>query len=70
MIGHEELLADLISISEASTLSGLSADHLRRLVEKKAIWGLKIGRIWVTTRQAVEEYSSQKHPRGRKPKIS
>ena len=59
---------DLLSLTEASRICGLSADHLRRLVEKGTLWGVKIGYSWVTSRQAIEEYNSQKHPRGRKPK--
>lgn len=59
---------NIISLGEASKLSGLSADHLRRLVEHGAFWGLKIGRNWVTTKQAIEEYMSTNRSRGRKPK--
>jgi excisionase family DNA binding protein len=49
-------LADLISLEEAAKLSGLTADHLRRLVRQGDLWGKKIGRNWVTTEQAVKEY--------------
>lgn len=63
-----KLLNEIISLGNASQFSGLSSDHLRRLVENGAIWGVKIGRNWVTTREAVEEYKNQKHPRGPNPK--
>ena len=49
-------LDDLISLEEAAKLSGLTADHLRRLVREGDLWGKKIGRNWVTTEQAVKEY--------------
>lgn len=63
-------ISDLISLFEASKLSGLSADHLRRLVEQKRIWGVKIGRNWITSQKAVEEYIHVRHPRGPKPQKS
>jgi excisionase family DNA binding protein len=63
-------LNDLISLQEAAKLSGLSSDHLRRLVEHGDLWGKKIGRNWVTTIQAVEIYLAKDRRRGRKPKIS
>ena len=46
----------LISLAEAAKRCGLSADHLRRLMERGAIRGQKIGRNWVTTEAAVREY--------------
>jgi excisionase family DNA binding protein len=49
-------LEELISLEEAAKLSGLTADHLRRLVRQGDLWGKKIGRNWVTTEQAVKEY--------------
>ena len=61
-------ISDFISLSEAASLSGLSIAHIRRLVDTNKIWGVKIGRNWVTTKQKILEYTSQPHPRGRKPK--
>jgi excisionase family DNA binding protein len=49
-------LDELITLGEAAELSGLSADHLRRLVRQGKLWGKKIGRNWVTTAKAVQEY--------------
>jgi hypothetical protein len=49
-------------------LSDLSADHLRRLFKRGALWGIKIGRNWATTKHAIEEYMSKNRSRGRKPK--
>jgi len=67
---HRFQLDELISLNEASMISGLSSDHLRRLMEKGSITGKKIGRDWITTKEFVMEYINQKHHRGRKPKKS
>jgi hypothetical protein len=60
-------LNDLISLREASKLSGLSTSHLRLLVSRGDIWGLKLGRNWVTTAQTVREYLAQDRRPGPKP---
>ena len=57
----------LISITEAAALSGLSADHLRRLAEKGRLKARKIGRNWITTREAVAEYMASPEARSRDP---
>jgi hypothetical protein len=49
-------LDELITLSQAGLLSGLSPSHLRLLVSKGDIWGTKLGRNWFTTAQAVNEY--------------
>jgi hypothetical protein len=61
-------LDELISLQEAVELSGLSASYLRLLVSQRKIWGMKLGRNWVTTAQAVEEFLSRDRQRGPKPK--
>lgn len=61
-------LDELISLRKAAELSGLSASHLRLLVSRGDIWGIKLGRNWVTTAQAVKEYIAQGRRPGRKPK--
>jgi len=61
-------LDELISLREASELSGLSAGHLRLLVRRGRLWGVKLGRNWVTTAQAVKEYLAQDRRPGPKPK--
>lgn len=50
------IIDDLISLSEAAKISGLSPNHLRLLVGKKIIWGKKLGRNWFTTALVVEDY--------------
>jgi hypothetical protein len=49
-------LDELISLSQAAVLSGLSLPHLSLLIRQKKLWGMKIGRNWVTTEKAVKEY--------------
>jgi len=61
-------LEDLITLSEAAGLCGLSPDHLRRLVRQGDLWGKKIGRNWVTTKKAIEKYLVSYRKPGPKPK--
>ena len=54
---------DLISLDNAAKQSGLSASQLRLLIRKGEVWGIKIGRNWVTKLQAVRQYQAlNKHP--------
>ena len=57
----------LISLTEAAALSGLSADHLRRLAEKGRLQAKKIGRNWITTREAIAEYLANQEARSKDP---
>lgn len=57
----------LISLKEAAALSGLSAAHLRRLAEKRILKARKIGRNWITTREAVAEYLRNPESRSKDP---
>jgi excisionase family DNA binding protein len=59
---------ELISLSEAADLSGLSPDHLRRLVREGELWGKKVGRNWVTTTRAIKDYLALNRKPGPKPK--
>jgi excisionase family DNA binding protein len=61
-------LDELISVRIASELSGLSQSYIRRLVSQGDIWGMKLGRNWVTTEKAVADYLAQDRQPGRKPK--
>ena len=49
-------LGKLISLAEAAKLSGLSPDYLRKIAEKGRLRAEKIGRNWITTLEAVEQY--------------
>lgn len=63
-------LDELISLREAAELSGLSTSFLRRLVSQGELLGMKVGRNWVTTEQAVREYLARDRRPGPKPKKS
>ncbi len=49
-------LEDILSLSEAARLSGLSAHTLSQQAEKGRLRARKVGRTWVTTRDCLEEY--------------
>ena len=49
-------LDELISLSKAAELSGLSAGHLCLWLNQGKMWGRKFGRNYVTTARAAEEY--------------
>ena len=61
---------DLIPLSEAARISGYSAGHVRYLVTRGLMAGWKIGRHYVTTREAVARYLETKPKRGRKRQSS
>jgi excisionase family DNA binding protein len=64
----EELTSKLISVTEASQISGLTTGHLRKLLREGQIEGVKIGRNWLTTEEAVRDYLKQDIRPGPKPK--
>jgi excisionase family DNA binding protein len=49
-------IGELISLAEAAQLSGLSPKYLRDIAERGRLRAKKIGRNWVTTIAAVEQY--------------
>lgn len=60
---RHSIVKGLISLQEAAQICKLSQSHLRLLVRKGDLQGWKIGRNWVTTQEAIDEYLSL----GRKP---
>jgi excisionase family DNA binding protein len=63
----EDIPSNLISVTEASRISGLTPGFIRLLVREGTIYGVKIGRNWVTTREAVREYLKKERRPGPKP---
>ena len=59
-------LDELISLSQAAAISGLSHDHLRRLAGRGDLKAKKIGRDWVTTERALREYLAKERRPGPK----
>ena len=61
-------LGELITLREAAELSNLSTSHLRLLVSRGTIWGVKLGQNWFTTVETVNEYLARDRRPGPKPK--
>ena len=59
---------ELISLAEAAEYSGLTHEFLRELAGKGRLRARKIGRYWLTTHAAVDEYLQSRAAVGRKPK--
>ena len=58
---------ELIPLSEAAAISGLSLKHLGLLARRGTLRAHKIGRNWVTTRKAVAAYVRDSFKRSRDP---
>ena len=58
---------ELISLSEAAAIAKLHPDHLRKLAQRGYLRATKIGRNWVTSREAVAEYLRDSVKRSRDP---
>ena len=63
-------LTGLAAINEAQTLTGFSADYLRRLAREKTVPAQKVGASWMFDRAGLVEYKAamtelgnQKHRR-------
>ena len=54
----------LISLPEAAELYGFNQRYLGELARKGRLKAQKVGDLWVTTPQAVEEYISSRQKRG------
>ena len=67
---YQPKLDELIPLNKAADISGLSPDHLRRIVREGELWGTRIGRNWVTTVEAVREYLARDRKPGPKPQGS
>ena len=49
-------IGELVSLAEAAEVSGFSHDNLKRVAQSGKLRAKKIGRNWITTLAAVEEY--------------
>jgi excisionase family DNA binding protein len=63
----DELTAKFISVTEASSRSGLSPAWVRRLVQRGEIEGVKVGRNWLVSEAALRDYLQQDRRPGPKP---
>lgn len=51
-----DLTSKLISVTRAAEMSGLTPGYIRRLLRQEQLIGIKIGRDWFTTEEAIREY--------------
>lgn len=58
---------ELIALSEAAKIAKMTPEHLAYLARKRHLRARKIGRMWVTTRQAVLDYLRDTEKRSRDP---
>jgi len=58
---------ELISISEAAVIADMTRQHVGRLVRQGKLPARKVGKVWVTTRAAVEDYLRDEHKRSKDP---
>ncbi len=65
---ESEVFKYLIAIQDACEYSNLSKRHLRLLLEQGKIFGKKIGRDWITTKEEIDKYLATNPKSGRKPK--
>lgn len=64
---NQPRLDELIPLAQAAELSGLSQPHLALLARRGELWATKVGRNWVTTKEAVREYLARDRRPGPKP---
>jgi len=62
------MIQGYLTTRQASQKSGLSAAHLRRLLEYETIKGVKAGRDWLVELTSLEEYLANRPRPGRKAK--
>lgn len=64
----DQVAHKLISVTEAATLSGLTPSYIRRLLRRQQVAGVKVGRDWFTTEEALRTYLAQERRPGPKTK--
>ena len=60
--------ANLISTTEAARVSGFTTAYIRQLLISGKLEGVKVGRNWLTTEEALREYLKQERHPGPKPR--
>ena len=64
---YQPNLNDLISLRQASKITGLTTNHLRLMISREKLWARKIDSFWVTTEEALTDYLENRDKPGRKP---
>ncbi len=57
---------ELLTVNEAARKAGVSADHMRRLLTSRKIYGIKHGQAWIVTNDEVMRF--KRSSRGRPSK--
>ena len=65
-----ENLKKVISLSQASKISGYHSDYLSALIRKNEIKGKKVGGSWFTTEDEIKNYIFKQKIRHQKPAFS
>ena len=60
--------ANLISTTEAARVSGFTTGYIRQLLLSGELEGVKVGRNWLTTEEAIREYLKLGRRPGPKPR--
>lgn len=55
--------AKYISTLDAAKLLGFSHDHVRNLLRKGVISGLKVGKFWIVNTKDIQDVKRRRHPR-------
>lgn len=61
------LVDQLIQLKEAAPLAKLSESHLRNLLSRGRVEGIKLGTTWFTTKAAIDTYLALGYKPGPKP---
>mgnify|MGYP002783433542 CR=1 FL=1 len=54
-------VGELISLAEAAEYAGLTSNSLKDYIRRGRLKAKKIGKFWVTTRAAIDEYLVSRH---------
>ena len=63
----EHMIRGYINTKEAAERSGISVDHIRRLLEDGNVQGFKVQRDWLVNVRSLDNYAANRPRPGRKP---
>jgi len=63
---YQPTVDKLISLRQASEISGVTTNHLRLLISRGNLWAKKVDSFWVTTEKAISNYLENRSKPGRK----
>lgn len=59
---------DVLSVTEAASITGFTPQHLRRLLRSGKVVGRMAGGVWLIEKSSLQEYLSHERIAGRSPK--